>query len=147
MIYIIQEGATVLGAGDTFENAVKDAHRMFEFDPASVKRYPDFDGDVYQHTEYNLDEFIRSDYFAMHRPSFQDMLLSDPDRADRMDEAAEDGSDGSTHAEEIQDWRDCWESYCRDYDVPDEVREYVEIEMQVTESYHAVKGTLEEVIG
>jgi len=27
------------------------------------------------------------------------------------------------------------------------VREYVEIEIQVTESYHATQGTLEEVIG
>ena len=147
MIYIIQAGVTVLGVGDTFDNAVKDAKRMFEFDPSSVKHDPEFDGDVYQHAEVDLDEFIRSDYLAMNRPSFQELLRSDPDRADRIEEAAEDGADGSTHAEEIQDWRDCWESYCRDYDVPDEVCQYVEIEMQVTESYHAVKGTLEEVIG
>ena len=147
MIYIIQAGVTILGVGDNFDNAAKDANKLFEFDPASIKRHPDFDGDVYQHTEYNLDEFIRSDYFAMYRPSSQELLRSDPDRADRIDEAAEDGSDGSTHGEEIQDWRDCWESYCRDYDVPDEVREYVETEMQVTESYHATQGTLEEAIG
>jgi hypothetical protein len=147
MIYIIQSGVTVLGVGDNFDNAVNDANKLFEFDPASVKRYPDFDGDVYQHDEYDLDEFIRSDYFAMHRPSFQELLRSDPDRADRIDEAAEDGFDGSTHGEEIQDWRDCWESYCREYDVPDEVCQYVETEMQVTESYHATQGTLEEVIG
>lgn len=147
MIYIIQAGVTVLGVGDNFDNAVKDAYKLFQFDPDSVKRYPDFDGDVYQHTEYNLDEFIRSDYFAMNRPSFQELLRSDPDRADRIDEAAEDGFDGSTHGEEIQDWRDCWESYCREYDVPDEVCQYVEIEMQVTESYHATQGTLEEAIG
>ena len=147
MIYIIQSGVTVLGVGDNFDNAVKDANKLFEFDPASVKRYPDFEGDMYQHDEYDLDEFIRSDYFAMHRPSFQELLRSDPDRADRIDEAAEDGFDGSTHGEEIQDWRDCWESYCREYDVPDEVREYVETEIQVTESYHATQGTLEEAIG
>jgi len=146
MIYIIQSGVTVLGVGDNFDNAVKDANKLFQFDPASVKRHPDFDGDVYQHEEVDLDEFIRSDYFAMNRPSFQDLLLSDPDRADRIDEAAEDGSDGSTHGEEIQDWRDCWESYCREYDVPDEVCQYVETEIQVTESYHETQGTLEEAI-
>lgn len=147
MIYIIQAGVTVLGVGNNFDNAVKDANKLFHFDPSSVKRYPDFDGDVYQHTEYDLDEFIRSDYLTINRPSFQELLRSDPDRADRIDEAAENGYDGSTHGEEIQDWRDCWESYCREYDVPDEVCQYVEIEMQVTESYHATQGTLEEVIG
>ena len=147
MIYIIQSGVTVLGVGDNFDNAVKDANKLFQFDPASVKRYPDFEGDMYQHNEFDLDEFIRSDYFAMHRPSFQELLRSDPDRADRIDEAAEDGFDGSTHGEEIQDWRDCWESYCREYDVPDEVCQYVETEIQVAESYHATKGTWEEAIG
>ena len=147
MIYIIQSGVTVFEVGDNFDNAVKDANKLFEFDPDSVRYHPDFDGELYEHNEYNLDEFIRSDYFAMHRPSFQELLRSDPDRADRIDEAAEDGFDGSTHGEEIQDWRDCWESYCREYDVPDEVCQYVETEIQVTESYHATQGTLEEAIG
>ena len=35
------------------------------------------------------------------------IILSDPDRFDRMYEAAENGAEGSTHAEIIQDWRDC----------------------------------------
>jgi hypothetical protein len=93
MIYIIQSGVTVLGVGDTFENAAKDANKLFEFDPESVHRHTNMDGELYQHDEYNLDEFIRSDYFAMNRPSFQELLRSDPDRADRIDEAAEDGFD------------------------------------------------------
>ena len=121
MIYIIQAGVTVLGVGDTFDNAVKDANKLFEFDPDSVKYHPEFEGDMYQHNEYDLDEFIRSDYYAKHR-SLQDE---------------------SACAEALQERRDCWQSYCRKYDVPDEVREYVEIEMQVTESYYA---TLEKLM-
>ncbi len=35
-----------------------------------------------------------------------DLFLSDPDRADRLHEAAGEGCDGSTHAETISDWRD-----------------------------------------
>jgi hypothetical protein len=34
-----------------------------------------------------------------------DLFLSDPDRADRIHEAAEDGCDGSYHSEIIWDWR------------------------------------------
>ena len=119
MIYIIQAGVTALGVGDTFDNAVRDANKLFEFDPNSIKQHPDFEGDMYQHSEYDLDEFIRSDYYAKHRASVQDE------------------SDESACTEELQDRRDCWALYCSQYDVPDEVREYVEIEMQVTESYYA----------
>jgi len=35
-----------------------------------------------------------------------DLFINDPDRADRIWEAAEDGFDGSCHGEIIADWRD-----------------------------------------
>ena len=35
-----------------------------------------------------------------------DLFISDPDRAERIHDAAEDGCDGSTHAEHIDDWRE-----------------------------------------
>jgi hypothetical protein len=33
-----------------------------------------------------------------------DLFISDPDRANRIYDAAADGADGSTHAEVIEDW-------------------------------------------
>lgn len=35
-----------------------------------------------------------------------DLWLENPERAQRINEAAEHGSDGSTHAEMIKDWRE-----------------------------------------
>jgi hypothetical protein len=35
-----------------------------------------------------------------------DLFLSDPERADRIQDAAEHGADGSTHREHIQDFRE-----------------------------------------
>jgi hypothetical protein len=41
--------------------------------------------------------------------------MTDPDRADRLQEASESGADGSTHAEVIADWRE-FLNQCRVYD-------------------------------
>lgn len=59
----------------------------------------------------NLDDFIRSDYFAEWDEENRStgscgIILSDPERFDRIMDAAENGCEGSTHAEIIQDWRD-----------------------------------------
>ena len=35
-----------------------------------------------------------------------DLFINDPERAERIHDAAEDGADGSTHAEHIDDFRD-----------------------------------------
>ena len=35
-----------------------------------------------------------------------DLFINDPDRAERIHEAAEWGTDGSTHQEIIEDWRE-----------------------------------------
>ncbi len=40
-----------------------------------------------------------------------DLFINDPERADRIHEAAEDGADGSTHSETIEDWREYVELY------------------------------------
>jgi len=34
------------------------------------------------------------------------LYISDPERAERLQEAAEDGCDGSTHQEQIDDWKE-----------------------------------------
>ena len=60
-----------------------------------------------------------------------DLFISDPDRANRIQRAAEDGADGSTHAEVIDDWReflrDVWkEELSEDRDLADERADLIE---------------------
>ena len=59
-----------------------------------------------------LEDFYNSEYFQAWDSDNRStggcgIILDDPERFDRMYEAAEFGSEGSTHAEIIQDWRDC----------------------------------------
>lgn len=43
-----------------------------------------------------------------------DLFINDPDRANRIHEAAEDGCDGSTHAEHLEDFREYAKEYFRE---------------------------------
>lgn len=72
-----------------------------------------------------------------------DLFISDPDRADRIHEAAENGSDGSTHAEHIEDWRDFLNYYER---LPERCKDYLRAEIDQVEKWHEEHGTLYEVI-
>ena len=93
-----------------------------------------------------------------------DLFISDPDRADRIHEAAEDGCDGSTHAEHIEDWRefadqlkdDC-SSYAYRMDDETEAAAY-ELEYEAAfdalaeaidkcEAYHEEQGIIHEQVG
>jgi len=42
-----------------------------------------------------------------------DLFISDPDRANRIWDAAENGADGSTHAEVIEDFREYAREHCK----------------------------------
>jgi hypothetical protein len=93
------------------------------------------------------------------------LFLSDPDRADRIHEAAEDGADGSTYREHIQDFRDYAEELFRDAgselwrgDFTDEQDEELESALEVKrdafetdadrlEEWHAKNGSLDEQCG
>lgn len=80
-----------------------------------------------------------------------DLFLSDPDRADRMYEAAEDGCDGSTHAEVIEDWR-TYAGILRDQAGEDDEQaqagiDDLEAEIDACEKWHDENGSLNEQLG
>lgn len=93
-----------------------------------------------------------------------DLFISDPDRAERIHDAAEDGCDGSTHAEHIDDWREFVDDVRDDamrqawnMDA-DEGREAVEHdveawhdkitqEIDACEAWHEANGSLHEQVG
>jgi hypothetical protein len=107
----------------------------------------------------NLDEMIRCqamEYFLADRLG-NDLFINDPDRADRIHEAAEVGADGSTHAETIQDWRDFLgqhRAFDPDFDdentsdrLPEAVIDSINAEIDACEARHGAAGTLHEEIG
>jgi hypothetical protein len=81
-----------------------------------------------------------------------DLFISDPDRADRMHEAAEHGADGSTHYEIIEDWRDFARDLFRSLSMDerdDEEKNYETLmdEINSCEEYHDGIGTLHNQVG
>ncbi len=89
-----------------------------------------------------------------------DLFLSDPDRADRIHEAASDGCDGSTHSEVIEDWRGFASNLYRDamraaYDEDgnsgeqevDDAYEALQADILQCEEWHEKNKTLSEQIG
>jgi len=81
-----------------------------------------------------------------------DLFISDPDRADRMHEAAEHGVDGSTHYEIIEDWRDFARDLFRSLSMDeseDEEKNYETLmdEINSCEEYHDGIGTLHNQVG
>lgn len=84
-----------------------------------------------------------------------DLFISDPDRAERIHEAAEHGTDGSTHAEVIEDWRDFLNSLKPiDPDFPEDGGEIteedfdrIEAEIAACETWHEMNGSLNQIIG
>jgi hypothetical protein len=81
-----------------------------------------------------------------------DLFISEPDRADRMHEAAEHGADGSTHYETIEDWRDFARDLFRSLSMDerdDEEKNYETLmdEINSCEEYHDGIGTLHNQVG
>lgn len=81
-----------------------------------------------------------------------DLFINDPERAERLHEAAEHGGDGSTHYEIIEDWREFVDILFRDlpWDDRDEVeplRDTLDAAINDCESWHEKNGSLHEVIG
>ena len=75
-----------------------------------------------------LSDFYNSDYFMAWDSDNRScggcgIIHDDPDRFNRIMEAAEDGADGSTHAEIISDWLDALNTLTimdPEYDEPEE---------------------------
>jgi hypothetical protein len=87
------------------------------------------------------------------------MLLDDPDRAERIYDAAENGSEGSTHREIIQDWRDylnLLKTFDPEYDDIEDIEKYditlktsntIEKEINDCEQWHIDHKTIDNQIG
>jgi hypothetical protein len=96
-----------------------------------------------------VDWFIRQDCIA---PDVQELLLSDPERANRMYDAAENGADGSTHQEVINDWRDAFRAFIRDRRTgsgndPERFMAAVEAHFDSVEEWHQTNGSLYQEVG
>ena len=94
----------------------------------------------------NLNEMLESRDWQDYESDLlgNDLFINDPDRADRIHEAAGFGGDGSTHGEHLQDWRD----YVNDcLEAPESVKESLLKEIQTTEDWHEKNGSLDTEIG
>lgn len=84
-----------------------------------------------------------------------DLFINDPERAERIHEAAEAGCDGSTHAEVIEDWRDFLNNLTLfdpeiegdKGDITDEDYTRIEAEIDACEAWHQKNGSLNQQIG
>jgi hypothetical protein len=92
-------------------------------------------------------DFLNSKALEQHKESVygNDGWIDDPERRERIEEAAIEGGDGSTHAEVIQDWYDALSYYLED------VSECLEVMMtrhiEQIELFHEQNGTLHNQIG
>jgi len=106
-----------------------------------------------------LSDLYNSDGFARFIESKlgNDLFISDPDRANRIHEAAGDGCDGSTHAETIDDWREYlgtfeefdpeWHDEGAPDTLPADVIESITSEIDACEAWHEQNGSLHQEIG
>ncbi len=76
------------------------------------------------------------------------LLLTDPDRANRLHKAAENGADGSTHAEQIEDWREfLFLVFLGAREEKQDLLFAIEDEIDAKEEELDKKGVLDNVIG
>lgn len=113
-----------------------------------------------------LRDIYSSDGFALFIESKlgNDLFINDPERAERIHNAAEHGCDGSTHAEHIEDWteyaqelfdeaeRATWEIEDDDEQenaltALEDWRERIMAEIQSCEQWHEKNGSLYSEVG
>ncbi len=92
-----------------------------------------------------LTDLLESRYFESYRESVlgNDLFINDPERADRIHKASEFGTDGSTHGEVINDWRNCLDCLAREIEIPDEIRESIDKEIDNCEQWHIDNGSID----
>jgi hypothetical protein len=75
-----------------------------------------------------------------------DLFINDPERADRIIEAAENGCDGSTHQEHIEDWREFMETLTVEDDDTGDITsdnfDSIMDEILACEAWHEKNGSL-----
>ena len=74
-----------------------------------------------------------------------DGWINDPERRERIEEAAEEGAEGSTHAEIIDDWRGALPYFC-DY-ITEAIEKALDRHIDEIEAHHEAQGTLHNQIG
>lgn len=93
-----------------------------------------------------VDSFIRSEYVSNLQDERNRDFFNEPERADRVHEAAKHGADGLTHAEVIQDWRDAFGYWVKDNHRSgnwiDRFEEAVNAHFTSTELWHQLNGSL-----
>jgi hypothetical protein len=114
----------------------------------------------------SLDEMIRCQAFEYYQESRlgNQLFIDDPERAERIYNAAENGCNGSTHGEVIQDWRDflndrysvaVYDSQYdaddllagKEYDITESTRAKIDKEIDDCEEWHIKNGSINQEIG
>lgn len=95
-----------------------------------------------------LDDFLQSRYWDEWQGEHEARLaFRDPERYNRILEAATDGADGSTHGERIEDIRAAVDDYARDEKLAPYNLEALRVELDELELWHDRAGTLNETTG
>ena len=99
--------------------------------------------------DLTLNTIIRSDDFASFIESKlgNDLFINDPDRTNRIHEAAKHGCDGSTHQEVIEDWRDYLDWAADGLGLDIGAQGDIEREINIIEDWHEKNGSLNQEIG
>jgi len=108
-----------------------------------MKKFPKTIDDLLNHPQF--DSFIGSKLG-------NDLFTDDPERAERINDAAEDGSDGSTHYETLNDWREFADMLFSSlsWDEREEIEpahDALLAEIDACEAWHEKNGSLHEMIG
>lgn len=93
-----------------------------------------------------LEAMIRSNDFEyfMESKLGNDLFINDPDRANRIHEAAKDGCNGSTHQEIIEDWRDYLDWAADALRLSIGTQGDIEREINLVEDWHKKNGSLDQ---
>ena len=93
----------------------------------------------------SLEEMYQSEEFQMwdsdnRSAGGSGIILTDPDRYDRIEEGAEFGTEGSTHQEIIEDWRE----FLDNLDEDEADLDAITAEIDDCEKWHKENGSLEQ---
>ena len=108
-----------------------------------------------------LSDLIQSDAFQMFQSdkSGNDLFINDPERAERIYDAASEGGDGSTHYENIEDMREFLDRlsiFDPDYEEPEAEKDFdihffdyanIAKEIDDLEKWHIENGSIDKVCG
>lgn len=96
----------------------------------------------------NLSDFLSTDYWnAWRHDNYSSLGFNDPDRAERVWNAAEHGADGSTHGEVIDDMRKAINDAYSDNFLGQGARDAILDEIDAVEEWHIENGSIDRELG